>query len=135
MFGIKLKGLKKSGRLNDLNEAYSSLTITPPLNGVRRGQPVLIAIFSIKSNVLMGPLRKYNFPKWVILNPGKILLLPFKCSTVACNQTYPMYFRKQLQPKIGTRMWCCYLKVNHLFVYRCSPFHFKCPAIVTYLLF
>ena len=82
MFGIILKGLKKSGRFNDLNEAYSSLTFTSPLNGAIRGQPVFIAIFSIKSNVLMGPLRKYNFNvflKWTILNPDKIMVWPFKC--------------------------------------------------------
>ena len=55
MFGIKLKGLKKSGRFDDLNEAYSSLAFTPPLNRVIRGQPVFVAIFIIKLNVLMGP--------------------------------------------------------------------------------
>ena len=79
-----LKGLKKSNRINDLNEAYSSLTFTPSLNGVIRGQPVFIAIFSIKLDVLMGPLRKYNyivFSKWVILKPErhKIIVLPYKC--------------------------------------------------------
>ena len=85
MFGIKLKGFKKSGKFNDLNRAYSSLTITPPLNGVIRGQPVFIAIFCINANNLMGPLGKYNFivfSKCVFLNPDKIMVPPFKCIIV-----------------------------------------------------
>ena len=60
MFGIKLKVLKSSARLYDLNEAYSSLTFIPPLNEVIRDQPVFIAIVSIKSKILMRPLRKYD---------------------------------------------------------------------------
>ena len=58
MFGMKFQALKRSGRFNELNEAYSSLTFTPPLNRVIRYQPVFIAIYGIKSKVLMRPLRK-----------------------------------------------------------------------------
>ena len=71
MFGIKLKVLKRSGRFYDLNEAYSSPTFIPPLNGVIRAQPAFIATFGIKLKDLMRPLRKYDFIvflKWVILN-------------------------------------------------------------------
>ena len=81
MCDIELKILKRSGRFNDLNETYSSLTFTPPLNGVIRCQSVFIAIFGIKSKVLMRHLRKYNFIvffKWVILDPDIIMVLPFK---------------------------------------------------------
>ena len=72
MFCIKLKVLKGSGRFNDLNEAYSSLTFTLPLNVVIRGQSVFIAIFCIKSKVLMRTF--IVFLKGVILNPD------IKCS-------------------------------------------------------
>ena len=96
MFDIKLKVLKRSGRFYYFNEAYSPPTFTPPLNGVIRGQLVFVAIFSIKSKVLMRPLRTYDcnvFLKWVILNPDIILVLLFHLSSsVACNQTCPMYF-------------------------------------------
>ena len=34
MFGINLKVLKRSDRFYNLNEAYSSPILTPPLNGV-----------------------------------------------------------------------------------------------------
>ena len=79
MFGIKLKGLRKSGRFNDLNEAYFIPNLHPTLGWGHK--PVFIAIFSIKSNILMGPLRKYHFivfSKWVIPNPDIIIVLPFK---------------------------------------------------------
>ena len=75
MFRIKLKALKKSRRFNDLNEAYSSLTFTLPLNVVIRGQSVFIAIFYIKSKVLMRTF--IVFLKGVILNPDIKTLLPF----------------------------------------------------------
>ena len=86
MFGIKLKVLKRSGIFYDLNEAVSPPTFTSPLNGVIRGQPVFIAIFGIKSNVMIRSLRKYDITvvfllllllflcvfflfKWIIMNP------------------------------------------------------------------
>ena len=53
MFGIKLKDLKRSGTLYNLNGSHPSQASTPPLNGVRKAQPVNIAIFGIKSKVLI----------------------------------------------------------------------------------
>ena len=53
MFGIKLKVLKRSGTLHDLTGSYSPQTSARPLNGVERDQPVNIAIFGIKSKVLV----------------------------------------------------------------------------------
>ena len=79
MCGIKLKVFKRSGRCNDLNEAYSSLSFTPPLNGIISA---CIAIFGIKSKVMMTALRKCSFIvflKWVILNLDIEMVLPFKC--------------------------------------------------------
>ena len=61
MTGIKLKVLKRSGTLYDLNGSHSPPASTPPLNGVIRGQPVNIATFGIKSKVLVRTLRKYDF--------------------------------------------------------------------------
>ena len=57
MFDIKSKVFKKTGRFYDLNVAYSSQNVTPPSNWVIRCQPVFIAIFGIKSKVLIRPLR------------------------------------------------------------------------------
>ena len=68
MFGIKLKVLKRSGRFNNLNETYSSLAVTPPLNGAIRGQPVCMAILCIKLKVFLRPLRKYNFIVFVMVH-------------------------------------------------------------------
>ena len=65
MFGIKLKGLKKSGRFNDLKEAYSSLTSSPPLDGVIRGQPLFIAIFTVK-------ILKFGTPQTIAIIVLKI---------------------------------------------------------------
>ena len=59
MFGIKLKTLERSDTLYDLKGSYSNPASTPPLNGVKRGQPVNIAIFHIRSKVLMK-VRKYD---------------------------------------------------------------------------
>ena len=56
MFGIKLKVLKRSGIVYDLNVAYSSQAFTPSLNEVIRGHLEFITIFGIKSKVLMRPL-------------------------------------------------------------------------------
>ena len=61
MFGIKLKTLKSSGRFYDLNIGFSLQTFTSTLNWVIRDQPVFVAIFGIKSNVLLRPLRNYAF--------------------------------------------------------------------------
>ena len=61
MFGIKLKFLKRSGRFDDLNEAYSSPTFISPLNGVIRGQPVFITIFGSKLKVWMKLLVRFLF--------------------------------------------------------------------------
>ena len=61
MFGIKLKTLKRSGRFYDLNIGFSLQTFTSTLNWVIRDQPVFVAIFGIKSNVLLRPLQNYDF--------------------------------------------------------------------------
>ena len=60
MFGIKLKGFKRSGKLYNLNRSNPSPASTPPLNGVKMGQPVSIAISGIKLMVFMTPKRKYD---------------------------------------------------------------------------
>ena len=51
MFGIKLKVLKRSGRFYNLKEFHSPPASTPLLNGVKRGQPVKIAILSQEGSV------------------------------------------------------------------------------------
>ena len=57
MFGIKLKVLKTSGTLYDLNGFHSSPVSSQPLNGVIRGQPVNNPYLE-SIDVLMRTLKK-----------------------------------------------------------------------------
>ena len=73
MFGIKLNDcVKEVFIIYDINVFHSPSASISPLNGVKTVQPVNIAIFSIKLNVLMRILRKYDFIDTMNFEMGRL---------------------------------------------------------------
>ena len=71
------EGLEKIWEIKCLKWTLFVPNLHPTLECGHKGSAYFEAIFSINSNVLKGPLRKYNFilfSKWNILNPGNIMV-------------------------------------------------------------